>query len=866
MNVRVDKTRRVFLCHNSSDKALVESAALAMLKAGAVRTWLDTWEIRGGEDWKEHIRREFAESWSCIVFAGPHGLGPFQRHEIGWAAKRSELDPDYLVLPVILPGAGAQTMDELAQVLPGIQWISLQSGWKEPAALTPLLRALRGDRPGPPAFAVSVAVAAEHWDAGGRRDRSTLLRGKGLEAARTLLTEPDAFDPLSLAFITASAGEEQRRNRRTIALLSGLAIVLVAVALWANRQRLAAESAQAAEAGARSKEAEQRAEAERQRDTASAAQRAERKARDDEAEQRRLAEERRNEALTQRDLADRRRDIAESRAWAAEARRLVPVELVAALARGAEAYERSPTSEAWTALLEGLNRASHMKVVRRCQKGQKATGAALSPGRGSVLAYACMDRTTTWLSVVGEKEEPIAARAVLGDARAFVFLDERRLVYSSKSGVALLDLDQLSRQDSIFDRTAATVMANAPSLSGFFAASAAGEIRLWQTENGAGKWGSRLVRAANRRFVQELLWRDDQLLEVRESGGDVTLLRADGMEVVGIARSGPNEQGVIDAKRCTGSFPRPSVRYFANATTPTGRAFGYATEGNEVVVARLGPQGCFEATAMPGHTHNILRLVVSDDGTRALSAGAIVDADDGHGIVLWDLTQVHPIATSERSATQQVRADAAAGTSQPGGAARPDCVAFAPDGAKVLVREEKGFLVFQDRLVGSPFRLPLPQEAGSCAGLAYSASAHVAVRLANEYEPMLIVQPSATSRGGYELQSWPNPLKAPSGLRTTLRQPRLSPNGQLLAAISNETEVGLFDIGERHLVGSIETGSVRLLTMAEDGRYLITDGSKGPLRWEINPQAMLVRARDLSARSLPTMGEASRPAIHKPGE
>ena len=64
----MDKTRRVFLCHNSSDKALVESVALAMLKAGAVRTWLDTWEIRGGEDWKEHIRREFAASWSCIAF------------------------------------------------------------------------------------------------------------------------------------------------------------------------------------------------------------------------------------------------------------------------------------------------------------------------------------------------------------------------------------------------------------------------------------------------------------------------------------------------------------------------------------------------------------------------------------------------------------------------------------------------------------------------------------------------------------------------------------------------------------------------------------------------------------------------------
>src|SRR5690349_2642311 len=91
------KKGRVFLCHNSREKAQIKALALALLTRGGIRTWLDSWEIPGGQEWEEHLRREFAASWSCLVLVGASGFGPFQRQEIAWAKERREIDPDYQV-------------------------------------------------------------------------------------------------------------------------------------------------------------------------------------------------------------------------------------------------------------------------------------------------------------------------------------------------------------------------------------------------------------------------------------------------------------------------------------------------------------------------------------------------------------------------------------------------------------------------------------------------------------------------------------------------------------------------------------------------------------------------------------------------
>jgi hypothetical protein len=236
----MNKVSRVFLCHNRVDKEVVKSLALELLKRGAVRTWLDSWEIPGGKEWESHLRREFAASWSSLVFIGNAGFGPYQRQEIEWAKERKSIDPDYRLIPVILPAAQERVDGEIATVLPGVQWVDLRHGWADGDDLMPLFIALTGDRPGAPALAISVAVAAEQWESTGRTDTSMLLRGRTLRQARKL--DGDAVDPLSIAFLAASTEAQYKRSRLNLVILSFAVALLVGLTAFATVQKREAEA------------------------------------------------------------------------------------------------------------------------------------------------------------------------------------------------------------------------------------------------------------------------------------------------------------------------------------------------------------------------------------------------------------------------------------------------------------------------------------------------------------------------------------------------------------------------------------------------------------------------------------------------
>lgn len=216
----MDIVSRVFLCHNSLDKEFVKSLALVLLRSGAIRTWLDTWEIVGGKDWEEHIQREFAKSWGCLVIVGQNGLGPYQRQEIEWAKARNAADSSYVVVPVLLPNADSLTRTVLDEILPRIHWVQFNHLQPDTESAEPILKALRGQRPGPPTFAIRIAVSAEEWDASGRLDRSSFLRGRKLKSAKRLLTDPNVFDELSLAFISACDAAQRHRNRNAVTILT----------------------------------------------------------------------------------------------------------------------------------------------------------------------------------------------------------------------------------------------------------------------------------------------------------------------------------------------------------------------------------------------------------------------------------------------------------------------------------------------------------------------------------------------------------------------------------------------------------------------------------------------------------------------
>lgn len=966
----MERVSRVFLCHNSSDKESIQSLALSLLKSSAVRSWLDRWEIPGGQDWEEHIRREFANSWACLVFVGPSGFGPFQRIEIGWAEQRRQLDPDYPVVPVILPGVTADGLEALNAVLPKVHWINLENGWSDDEALAPLLKALRGDRPGPPALAISVAVTAEQWDVKGRDHRSPLLlRGQALRDAQRLLPNSDIFDPLSLAFITASATAEQQRSRRTVMLLATLAIVLIAIAVWANEQRLAAEASQLAEAKARRDEELQRRAAEQQRNLALAAKEEERVAKEGQIRERANAERERDVARTQRNLAEERRQLAESRAIAAEARRNVSQELVASMASGVRAYEVSATTDARTALLDAFNQAIHMKLVLRCAPGEKATGVALAPDM-TALAYSCRGTRTTVLVVSDLQGHPRLRKRFASDVRQFVFVDADRLAVADGSQVAILSTSGSGTVEAMIAMPTVSALASSLKPDTLYVSAGPGEIRLLEGPCcGRANWTSRVIRAGTGQAVSELLVRRDALLEAHLFDGTVEVFDDSGKPARRGPLPGPDSMGNIVERPCEGAFPEPSRRYHALAWSASGEAFGYATEDNRTVVGRKEASGCFHVSVMPGHTHNLLDLALSRDGRYAVSAGALVDADDQHGVVLWDLEQVHPLAERvffdpasrwvsdvSLALSNDLRSWACAGCStsviwdgtavtERGNPPRAIAIALSPDTHQLYVgledgrvqryhRTNAGTALSLEASVGArPVRLwaghggarvlagsavshlngdailsrtetakdldarcidaglgkkalivwegdrskihvrhaatglsafQLPPDAGSCGGIAVAAEAGMAIRVSSGYEPMLVTETVLRTRSKTTLQSWPNPLRAPtSGLKTILRYPRLSDDGRVFAAVSDNNAVALFDVAERRLIGTLPLTDVRSIALSADGRHLLTFSPHGVLRWSIGPEALATRAAALSPMA-PSIALAKSRARHGP--
>ncbi|HEX3105231.1 MAG TPA: toll/interleukin-1 receptor domain-containing protein [Terriglobales bacterium] len=235
---------RIFLCHNSREKETAKTLAVDMLSTVGLRSWIDTWEIPGGQDWEKHIRSAFVSSSSCLILLGGAGFGPYQRIEIEWAKARQAIDSDYRVIPILFPSVSETERAALEELLPKIHWIDLRGGWAAPDALQPIWNALKGDGPGPPLQVRKVAVAAEDWDRLGRSEKSILIRGAELQKAQSLAQHPShPFDELSLEFLAASAAEQQRKTRFALVGLIALLMALTGGALIVNSERQKAQDA-----------------------------------------------------------------------------------------------------------------------------------------------------------------------------------------------------------------------------------------------------------------------------------------------------------------------------------------------------------------------------------------------------------------------------------------------------------------------------------------------------------------------------------------------------------------------------------------------------------------------------------------------
>jgi len=139
------KPLHVFLSYNREDEEAVEKIAVYLADCTEIKPWLDKWNLIPGEPWFQHLERALTSSSTCAVFVGKSGEGPWQQRELAAALDRQVRNPDFRVIPVLLPGALAKP--ELPIFLAGNTWVDFR-GAQYDDALWRLECGIRGKPPG----------------------------------------------------------------------------------------------------------------------------------------------------------------------------------------------------------------------------------------------------------------------------------------------------------------------------------------------------------------------------------------------------------------------------------------------------------------------------------------------------------------------------------------------------------------------------------------------------------------------------------------------------------------------------------------------------------------------------------------------
>jgi len=272
-----------------------------------------------------------------------------------------------------------------------------------------------------------------------------------------------------------------------------------------------------------------------------------------------------------------------------------------------------------------------------------------SNGKASLLAFTCQS-TDSRVFVTDQYDKLRPPTVVAGDARSLTFVDRKTLALGGAPELRVLGLDDGRLHAFAGHAARISSVTSAPERALIFSADEAGELRVWERAPGTGEvWSSRLLRSASSRGVKRLDWNAGGNLEVEEfdSSGprpSVLELRLEGMGILQIVpKFSSDELG----SSCEGEHPL-GRRSSSTVRSTDGLIFAYTTEENDIVVSDEKSGSCLGP--LPGHTHNVLALALRADGLALASAGAIADADDSHGVILWDLTQVHPLAHLLRAA------------------------------------------------------------------------------------------------------------------------------------------------------------------------------------------------------------------------
>jgi len=144
---------KVFLSHNSSDKAAIRQIQEGLTKRG-VTSWLDEVDIPRGAEWIPRLEAGLGECDCCAIFYGPHGVGPWHNLERQlaqqMAAEAWRKGRKFGIIPVRLPGAPAWVNLDLPPFPELYSVVDFERSISE-AGLDLLEMGIRDESPPPPA-------------------------------------------------------------------------------------------------------------------------------------------------------------------------------------------------------------------------------------------------------------------------------------------------------------------------------------------------------------------------------------------------------------------------------------------------------------------------------------------------------------------------------------------------------------------------------------------------------------------------------------------------------------------------------------------------------------------------------------------
>ncbi len=138
------KAHDVFLSHSHDDAEIVEQLA-KLLRDRGLKVWLDKWVLIPGRPWRQGMAKGLDEAKSCAVCFGNKTPRGWFDQEIGRALNRQTQDPNYGVIPVILPDGDHSLVDDFLELR---TWVVFSNSIDDADALHRLDCGIKGISPG----------------------------------------------------------------------------------------------------------------------------------------------------------------------------------------------------------------------------------------------------------------------------------------------------------------------------------------------------------------------------------------------------------------------------------------------------------------------------------------------------------------------------------------------------------------------------------------------------------------------------------------------------------------------------------------------------------------------------------------------